>query len=94
MTYKSSFYFIADCLQLKVTTSTRLGLISQIENGKVNWEDVVRIASSHLVLPLLILLKLNFLFLIERLMTFYRLNNFFEGKYYETYFFSSILLSK
>ena len=53
MSYKSSFFFIAKCLQLKVTNAQCSELVLQMKSEKVNWVEVVNVASSHLVLPLL-----------------------------------------
>ena len=53
MRYKKAFLFIADCLLLKVSTAHNSELISQIKSKQVNWEDIVKIASKHLVIPLL-----------------------------------------
>lgn len=52
MRYKYALFLIAECLRLKVSESRKSELIAMMLSEKVCWEDVVRIASEHLVLPL------------------------------------------
>ncbi len=53
MTYKDALFFIADCLRLKVNESHKDTLLKKMVSKEVQWERVVQLASSHLVLPLL-----------------------------------------
>ena len=53
MDYKNAFFFVANCLLLKVAEAHKSELIIQIKSGIVNWGNVVRVASNHLVVPLL-----------------------------------------
>lgn len=53
MEYKNAFFFVANCLLLKVTEAHKSELMIQIKSGTVNWGNVVRVASTHLVVPLL-----------------------------------------
>jgi len=53
MRYKTAFLFIADCLRLKESNAHKSALIYQITAKQIIWEDVVKIASNHLVIPLL-----------------------------------------
>ena len=53
MEYKNAFFFVAKCLLLKAHNTHKSVLIVQLNSGTINWENVVRVASNHLVVPLL-----------------------------------------
>jgi hypothetical protein len=53
MEYKKAFFFVTNCLLLKVKETHKSELIIQIKSGTINWGNVVRVASNHLVVPLL-----------------------------------------
>lgn len=53
MRYKSALFFISECIELKASPSNKSALIAKMGTGQVLWDDVVKIASKHLVLPLI-----------------------------------------
>lgn len=51
MTFKESIFFIAKCLTISSNKKNRQDLQLKLEEGKIIWDEIVKISSSHLVLP-------------------------------------------
>ncbi len=53
MTYIENLYFIASCLSISSNEKNKEKLISQLKSNIIEWDKIVKISSSHYVLPAL-----------------------------------------
>ncbi len=53
MTYKENLYFIASCLSISSNEKNKEKVISQLNLNNIDWDKIVKISSSHYVLPAL-----------------------------------------
>lgn len=53
MTYKENLYFIACCLSISSNEKNKEKVISQLNSSNIEWDKIVKISSSHYVLPAL-----------------------------------------
>ena len=60
MNYREVFYFVATCLTISFEDKNRLLIENKLKSGTVNWDFVVKLSTSHYVLPALYInLKAN-----------------------------------
>ena len=53
MNYKETLYFIAKCLTITLEDKNRQAIKKQLKSKSINWDDVVKVSTSHYVLPAL-----------------------------------------
>ena len=53
MTYKENLFFIARCLTLSLDKNNITNVLSTINSKELNWDEIVKISSKHLLLPTL-----------------------------------------
>lgn len=53
MNYKQTLYFIATCLTISLIKKNRLLIKNKLISDNINWDLVVKVSSTHLVLPAL-----------------------------------------
>tara|TARA_B100000989_G_scaffold298590_1_gene288632 strand:+ start:8747 stop:9841 length:1095 start_codon:yes stop_codon:yes gene_type:complete len=51
LNYKETFYFVAKCLTISLEEKNRDEIESVLKSGYVDWEEVVKVSTSHYVLP-------------------------------------------
>lgn len=51
MNYKESLFFIGKCLTISDNYENKILIEKEIKFGKVNWQNVIKVSSSHLVMP-------------------------------------------
>ena len=53
MTYKETFYFVAKCLTISLEPENKKSIKKQLETATINWDQVVKLSTSHYVFPAL-----------------------------------------
>lgn len=53
MTYKETFYFVAKCLTISLESKNKKDIKHQLETTSINWDQVVKLSTSHYVFPAL-----------------------------------------
>lgn len=53
MNYKETLFFVAKCLTITKEPNNRTLIEKQIKSGDIDWDDVVRLSTSHYVFPAL-----------------------------------------
>ena len=53
MTYKETFYFVAKCLTITLEPNNKKDIKQQLETTTINWEQVVKLSTTHYVFPAL-----------------------------------------
>ena len=63
MTYKETFYFVAKCLTITLEPNNKKDIKQQLETTTINWDQVVKLSTTHYVFPALYcnLKRANFL---------------------------------
>jgi hypothetical protein len=63
MTYKDTLFFVGKCLTINHEEHNRIDVEKELKSGLVNWDNVVKVSTSHYVFPALYcnLKKANFL---------------------------------
>ncbi|MDB2385383.1 nucleotidyltransferase family protein [Polaribacter sp.] len=63
MNFKETLFFVAKCLTISKDEKNKVAIEKQLKNGKVDWDNVVKVSTSHYVFPALYLnlKKVNFL---------------------------------
>jgi ribosomal protein L10 len=73
MTYKETLYFVAKCLTISLEPENKKAIKKQLGTTTINWDQVVKLSTSHYVFPALYcnLKRSNFLhYLPEELVTY------------------------
>lgn len=53
MTYKETLYFVAKCLTISLEPQNKKVIKKQLETKTINWDQVVKLSTSHYVFPAL-----------------------------------------
>jgi hypothetical protein len=53
MTYKETLFFVAQCLTISLEKKNRILIEERLQVGNIDWEAVVKVSTSHYVLPAL-----------------------------------------
>ena len=53
MTYKETFYFVAKCLTISLEPENKKAIKKQLETTTINWDQIVKLSTSHYVFPAL-----------------------------------------
>ena len=53
MNYKEALFFVAKCLTISLEEKNRKQIENQLKTSSINWEDIVKLSTSHYVLPAL-----------------------------------------
>ncbi|MDC1310701.1 nucleotidyltransferase family protein [Flavobacteriaceae bacterium] len=53
MNYKVALFFVAKCLTISLEEKNRKQIENQLKTSSINWEDIVKLSTSHYVLPAL-----------------------------------------
>ena len=53
MNYKETLFFVAKCLTISLEEKNRKQIENQLKTSSINWEDIVKLSTSHYVLPAL-----------------------------------------
>ena len=51
MTYKETLFFVAQCLTITLEEKNRILIEDRLQTGHIDWEAVVKVSTSHYVLP-------------------------------------------
>ena len=53
MTYKETLYFVAKCLTISLEPENKKAIKKQLDTKTINWDQVVKLSTSHYVFPAL-----------------------------------------
>ena len=53
MTYKETLFFVAQCLTITLESKNREEIEAKLKLEKIDWEAVVKVSTSHYVMPAL-----------------------------------------
>jgi hypothetical protein len=53
MTHKETLFFVAQCLTISLEKKNRILIHDMLQSGHIDWEAVVKVSTSHYVLPAL-----------------------------------------
>ncbi|MDB4179891.1 nucleotidyltransferase family protein [Flavobacteriaceae bacterium] len=53
MNYKETLFFIAKCLTISLEAKNRQEIEKQLQSDNIDWDDVVKVSTAHLVFPAL-----------------------------------------
>lgn len=53
MSYKETLFFVAKCLTISLEEKNKKLIENQLQSSAIDWDNVVKVSTSHYVLPAL-----------------------------------------